>query len=104
MNIIGREQASSIHTIKVVSGLCTKPSTGSIVAYAVCTVIRNIVVYPHHRCNTLMLSYDRPAIGDNGVFLRARKMARHMLHSDTLFSLLASDPVNRPKILTIQVD
>lgn len=31
-----------------------------------------------------MLSYERPAIGDNGVFLRASNIASNMLHRDTL--------------------
>jgi hypothetical protein len=96
MSIIRREQASSVHTTQLISERFTQRSnTRSIVTHAVCTVISSIVVYPHHRCNTLMLSYDRPAIGDNGVFLSARNMARHMLHRDTLHFRSTSDPGNR---------
>ena len=84
VNIVGREQASGVHTTRPLANHAQIPDVESEVTYAVCTVMSSIVVYPHHRCNTLMLSYDRPAIGDSGVFLSAKNMARHMLHKDVL--------------------
>jgi hypothetical protein len=50
-----------------------------------------------------MLSYDRPAIGDKGVFFSPRNMVRHILHKATLYLRLVSETDDGLVALTIPI-
>jgi hypothetical protein len=50
-----------------------------------------------------MLSYDRPAIGDKGVFFSPRNMVRHILHNATLYLRSVNEPDDGVAALTIPI-